>query len=148
MAHALNLTAKLKTDEASRKKLGEIAKVFATDLQPKIEHAMRESKIIHFARILVIGDNEYIQVLTEFDGDKKIYTTFFLNALGPIFKEIFSIVEGAPSWDVLQHPDQFYEYTRSINVKALGTKPDDPEAGFLFSAYGGKEVKEILPLLS
>jgi hypothetical protein len=30
----------------------------------------------------------------------------------------------------------------------LGTKADDPDAGFLFSAYGDKTVKDILAALN
>jgi hypothetical protein len=52
MPHALNLTIPIKQDEATKKKLAEIEKDFATKIQPKIDAALRKSKIVHFARVL------------------------------------------------------------------------------------------------
>ena len=56
---------------------------------------MAKSEVVHFARVLVI-DGKYLQVLTEFDGDSTAYTESFKQELGPAFREIVSLVEGAP----------------------------------------------------
>jgi hypothetical protein len=145
MATALNMTMKLKQDPASLAQLQALKAAFASKVQAGMEEAMRRSKLIHFARVLVI-DDKYIQVLTEFDGDKIVYTDFFRQALPDVFKSIFSLVEGAPPWDELNNRDAFYAYSRAQNIRALGDDKDDPEKeGFLFSAYGTKTVKEILP---
>lgn len=146
MAHALNLTLRLKSGAKTKQKLAHLKETFAIELQPKLDEALRKSQILHFARVLVI-DDKYIQVLTEFDGDKKVYTTFFLNALGPIFELVFSMVKDAPPWEEMKHPDKFFEITSRLNLRSLGAKADDPDAGYLFSAYEDKTVKDILAAL-
>jgi hypothetical protein len=148
MATALNMTMKLKQDPASLAQLQELKQVFASQVQPVMKAAMQKSELIHFARVLVI-DDKYIQVLTEFDGDKVVYTEFFRLALPGIFQKIFSLVEGAPPWEELNNRDSFYAYSRLQNVRALGVdESQDPQhEGYLFSAYGDKTVKEILSKL-
>jgi hypothetical protein len=76
MAHALNLTLKIKQDPETLQNLAAIAANFATKIQPKIDAALRKSEIVHFARVLVI-DNRYLQVITEYDGPHEDYTEFF-----------------------------------------------------------------------
>jgi hypothetical protein len=142
MATALNLTLPLKQDEESQKKLEHVKAIFADNIQPLIDAALRKSERVHYARVVVI-ENKYIQVLTEFDGDKKDYTKFFLKELPGVFETIFSLVEGAPSWDELKDEDRFYEVSKGLNAPSLGKKEDDPDAGYLFSAFGNKTVKEI-----
>ena len=67
MTHALNLTLPIKQDAESQAKLKHLADIFAAQVQPVIEAALRESKLVHFARVVVI-DNKYIQVITEYEG--------------------------------------------------------------------------------
>lgn len=147
MTTALNFTLKLKQDPATQATLQHVKAAFASTIQPAIDAALGESDIVHYARVLVI-DDQFIQVLTEFDGDKKVYTTFFLKALPEVFKTIFSLGEGVPSWEELQDEDRFYEVAKSLNVRSLGTKDDDPDAGFLFQAYKNTTVKEIKAALA
>ena len=143
MPHALNMTMPLKQDFQSQRKLDELKAKFAGGIQQAIGDALSKSKIVHFARVLVI-DNKYIQVLTEFDGDKKVYALFFLKELPHVFKAIFELVEDVPPWDELvQSEDLFFEVSQSFNLRALGTKEDDKTAGWLFSAFGTKTVKDI-----
>jgi hypothetical protein len=150
MAHALNLTLKLKQDPQSRQALQELKAAFATTVQPAIDQVLRKSKLVHFARVVVI-DDLYIQVLTEYDGEQQAYTNFFLKELPTIFQTVFALAEGAPSWDKLSKPDEFYKFSRDKNLPGLGEGIDDPglhkkkSDGYLFSAYGEKMVKELLP---
>jgi hypothetical protein len=141
MAIALNLTVKLKQDAESLTRLEQLGKAFPTQVQPLMDRALADSERVHFARVVVI-DNTYLQVLTEFDGDPLEYTTFFLEELGPIFREIFSLVEDAPPWQELQEPNRFFEYTSSRNLRSLG-ESTDPGRGYLFSAIGDTTVKEL-----
>ncbi len=60
MATALNMTMKLKQDAASQAKLTGLSAVFAQKVQPAIDAALRQSQIVHYARVLVI-DNQYIR---------------------------------------------------------------------------------------
>ena len=146
MPHPLNLTVKLKQDPESLAKLEQFKKVFATAVQPRIEKIFQESEIVHFARVLVI-DDKYIQVLTEYDGDKQEYTEFFRSQLPDVFEAIFSLVEDAPPWSELQDPNAFYNFGRSHNLKGLG-EGGDPEEGYLFSAFGNTTVKQLKEALT
>ncbi len=152
MAHALNLTLKIKQDPETQKKLAEIASIFPTVIQPKIDEALRVSKIVHFARVLVI-DNLYLQVITEYDGDHKAYTEFFRQKLPDVFGMLFSLAENAPPASAMGDEQAFWNFSKSLQLRSLGDAADgdlDGEgrpAGYLFSAYGNHEVKEILPKL-
>jgi hypothetical protein len=143
MAIALNLTAPLKQDAETQQKLQELAASFEHTVQPLIDAALSRSEIVHFARVVVI-DNKYIQVLTEFDGDPAQYTEFFRRELGPVFQVVFSLVEGAPSWDELNEPNAFYAFTHDLNLQSLGSSANgNGERGYLFSAFGDATVREI-----
>src|SRR3954468_21532763 len=120
MATALNLTAPVKQDPDTQARLHELVQAFPGSVQPALQAALDKSEVVHFARVLVI-DDKYLQVLTEFDGDPMTYTEFFRKELGPVFRQIFSLVEGAPPWEELNNPNTFFEYTRGLNRTALGT---------------------------
>ncbi|MBO4271406.1 hypothetical protein GSF24_12310 [Microbispora triticiradicis] len=143
MAIALNLTAPLKQDPESQQRLGQLVATFADQVQPAVDNALAKSGTVHFARVLVI-DNKYIQILTEFDGDTMQYTEFFRRELGEIFRVIFSLVEGAPPWEELNNPNSFFEYTHRLNLPCLGeaTAGNDGR-GYLFSALGDMTIREI-----
>jgi hypothetical protein len=151
MPHALNLTLPLKQDTASQQKLAYIAANFSKEIQPAIDKALAQSQIVHFARVLVI-DNKYLQVITEYDGGHKEYTEFFRRALSPVFEALFSLAEGAPPWDQLDQ-NSFFEFSKKCNIKSLGTATDGSlgadgkPSGYLFSAYANRTVKDILPKL-
>jgi hypothetical protein len=143
MATALNMTMKLKQDAQSRQQLAELKRNFATAIQPAIDAVFKESEIVHYARLLVV-DDRYIQVLTEFDGSADEYTEFFRLKLPNVFKAIFALVEGVPPWDELNDRDTFFRVARSLNQPALGNvAPGDNSQGYLFSAYGNATVKDI-----
>ena len=143
MALGLNFTAPLKQDPESQQALQELIAVFPQQVQPTIDAALAESDLVHFARILVI-DNKYLQVLTEFDGDPMQYTEFFRTKLPLLFAKMFSLVEDAPPWEELDNPNSFYEYTHSRNIPALGASTIvGYEHGYLFSAFGDTTVREI-----
>ncbi|WP_426420330.1 hypothetical protein [Bradyrhizobium genosp. A] len=153
MAHALNLTLRIKQDPDTLKRLAYIGSIFTTQIQPKIDAALRKSQIVHFARVLVI-DNKYLQVITEYDGPHTDYTEFFRTELPDVFAMLFSLAENAPGPEAMQDPDKFFEFSKGLQYRSLGDSVDgdkDQEghvAGYLFSAYGNKEVREILPKLS
>ncbi len=154
MAHALNLTLPIKQDPETLQKLQELKRDFATDIQPKIEAALRASKIVHFARVLVIHD-KFLQVITEYDGDPTEYTEFFRKALPEVFETLFSVAalpEGAPSFRELNE-ESFFKLSQSLDLPSLGESVEghvDREGrtkGYLFSAYGNRNVEEILQRL-
>jgi hypothetical protein len=144
MVFALNLTAPLKQDATSQERLERLVMGFTDELQPLIQAVLARSGIVHFARLLVIGEGKYLQVITEFDGAPFDYAEFFRTELGPVFEVIFSLVEGAPPWEELNAPGAFAEFTHSLNVKALGTSTIGTEGrGYLFSAFGDATVREL-----
>lgn len=142
MITALNMTVPLKQDPESQAKLQKLKELFADHIQPEIDRALRKSKMVHFARVLVIHDR-FLQVITEFDGDPEEYTEFFRRELPHVFKPIFELADGAPPWDELNDQDSFFEASKHLNVKALGRSEDGrEEQGWLFS-YFPKTVREI-----
>jgi hypothetical protein len=152
MAHALNLTLRIKQDPETLQRLAKIASIFKTEIQPKIDAALRKSKIVHFARVLVI-DNKYLQVITEYDGDHQDYTEFFRTELPDVFAMLFGLAENAPDKAALADKKAFFEFSKGLQLRSLGDATDDDTdqdgnvAGYLFSAYGKHRVDEILPKL-
>jgi hypothetical protein len=146
MTHALTLTLPIKQDEATQAKLKHLVETFATQVQPNIEAALKESKIVHFARVVVI-DDKYIQVITEYEGPHAEYTEFFRRKLAPVFAAIFSLVDNVPD---VSDGNAFWEFSKNHNYRSLGTSTDGSTdfsgepAGWLFSAYDHKEVEAIL----
>ena len=67
---------------------------------------------------------------------------------------LFSLAENAPPASAMEDQDEFFEFAKSLQVRSLGDSVDgDPDqeghvAGYLFSAYGIHEVKEILAKLN
>jgi hypothetical protein len=149
MTHALNLTLAIKQDAETQAKLAQLAEIFPTQVQPLIDAALRESKIVHFARVVVI-DNKYIQVITEYEGSHQEYTEFFRRKLTPVFAQIFSLADAVPD---VTDSNAFFEFSKNRNIRSLGnaadgsTDFDNKPAGWLFSAYDHKTVEEILTAL-
>ena len=56
----------------------------------------------------------------------------------------------SPTPDMLANPDKFFEFSKSLQVRALGNSVNGEGAdqGYLFSAYDNHEVREILPKLN
>ena len=150
MTHPLTLTLKIKQDPETLAALEQLKKDFAEHVQPVIEAALRKSKLVHFARVAVIGDNEYIQVITEYDGGHREYTEFFRRELTPVFAKIFSLADGIPD---VNDPAAFFEFSKNANVRTLGLSTDGAkdmngnQSGWLFSAYDHAEVKDLLGAL-
>src|SRR4051794_29940424 len=149
MALALNLTAPLKQDPASQQALTHFVATFGETVQPLLDAALAKSNLVHFARVVVIGEPpQYVQVLTEYDGDPLFYTEFFRVELGPLFQHVFALVEGAPPWEELDDKQSFYHYAQTLNLASLGKDSHPLNRGYLFSAYGQARVDEIKPALS
>jgi hypothetical protein len=148
MAHALNLTLPIKQDPETLAKLQHVKAIFAKEIQPKIDEALRESEIVHFARVLVVHD-KYLQVITEYDGGPKEYTEFFRQTLPDVFATLFSLAEGAPSFDDLDE-EAFFKLSQGLDLPSLGestegfTDAHGKSKGYLFSAYGNRTVKQML----
>ena len=134
MVTTLNLTLPIKQDIVTKAKLLFLQNKFKNDIQPVVEAALRKSGIVHYARFVLIGD-DFLQILTEFDGEFRPYTDFFANELGPVFAELFSLVDGAPTAAEVADPDKFFKYIQKHNLPPVGD--------YVFSAYGERTVKDI-----
>ena len=143
MPNALNLAAPIKQDPESQAQLQGLIDTFSQTGQPLLDAALSKSEIVHYARVVVL-DNRYMLILTEFDGDPFQYTEFFRTELGPLFQSVFSLIEGAPSWEELNDPNSFFEYMQGLDKPSLGTSTVGNEGrGFLFSSFGDATVREI-----
>jgi hypothetical protein len=150
MTHALTLTLPIRQDAETQTRLRQLTEIFEEKVQPAIEAALQQSHIVHFARVVVI-DNKYIQVITEYEGPHQEYTEFFRRALTPVFAAIFSLAEGAPE---ANDTNAFWEYSKNHNIRSLGrsnggsTDFNGNPAGWLFSAYGHRTVEQIQEALA
>lgn len=145
MTHALNLTLKIKQDAETQAKLAHLKQIFPTQVQPLIEQALRKSRLVHFARVVVI-DDKYIQIITEYEGSHQEYTEFFRDALKPILGAILGLAAEVPD---VNDANAFWAFAKDHNHRSLGTATDGSldfegkPAGWLFSAYDHKTVKDI-----
>ncbi|MFL5289520.1 MAG: hypothetical protein ACJ8AW_53325 [Rhodopila sp.] len=152
MPHALNLTLPIRQDAETKKRLEELKRTFAAGPQKKIDTALRASQTVHSARVVVI-DDKYLQVLTVYDGDHREYTEFFRKELPDVFALLFSLAETPPDRDDLKDPDAFFRFAASCQVRSLGESTEGltgvggESEGYLFSAFGSRTVKQILPKL-
>ena len=147
MPHALNMTIPIKQDAATIAKLRDLERDFTSKYQDQLDKALRDSKLVHYARVVNIGDR-FLQVITEYDGDHKGYTEFFRRALPELFAAIFELAD-APSFGQLDE-NSFFQVSKKLQHRSLGQSVDGsvdgegkPE-GYLFSAYDGRSVKEVL----
>jgi hypothetical protein len=131
--NTLNLTLPIKQDLITKAKLVFLQNKFNTELKDKVDAALKKSNIVHFARFVLIGD-DYLQVLTEFDGDFKEYTDFFAQELGAVFKELFTVVEGAETVDITDG-NEFFEFIKAHNLSPIGD--------YIYTSYPNSTVKDI-----
>jgi len=152
MPHVLNLTLPIRQDAETKKRLEHVKRVFASEIQGKIDKALAASQIVHSARVVVI-DDKYLQVLTVYDGDHREYTEFFRKELPDVFALLFSLADTPPQSDDLKDPDAFFNFAASCQVRSLGESTEGLKGvggeseGYLFSAFGSRSVKQILPKL-
>lgn len=144
MTHTLNLTIRIKQDAASQALLKKFTEELFPAVQNKIAEAMKKSRILHFARVVVI-ENKYLQVLTEYDGDRDAYTEFFRRELPDVFKLVFSLAEDAPDPSVIDDKIKFLTYARSKDIHPIGKSiSGDEDDGWVFSAYNHLTVEQVL----
>jgi hypothetical protein len=110
------LTLPIKQDPETLKKLEDLKAVFAEEVQPKIDDALRQSEIVHFARVLVVHD-KYQQVITAYDGDPKEYTEFFRLALPGVFEKLFALTEAPPFSELDEN--SFFQASQALDLPCL-----------------------------
>jgi hypothetical protein len=132
----LNVTLPLKQDPDSQAKIKDFAAKFATDYWPKVKQVLGDSKMVHYARFVVVGTPpKYVQILTEYDTDFRVYTDYFADHLQDFFGAVFGLVEGAPPPGTVMDRETIYKLVKSFDLPCLGD--------VYFAAYPELTVKEI-----
>jgi hypothetical protein len=136
LPNILNVTLPLKQDADSQAKIAAFAGRFATDYWPTVRKVLADSKMVHYARFVVVGTPpRYIQILTEYDTDFRVYTDYFADNLKDFFAAVFSLVEGAPPPGAPIDREAVYQLVKRFDLPCLGK--------VFFSAFGELTVKEI-----
>ena len=136
MPNILNVTLPLKQDAESQAKIKGLIAAFKTDLWPEVSKVLAESKMVHYARFVIVGTPpQYVQILTEYDNDFRPYTDYFAARLNAFFRSVFDLVEGAPPVGTPLTKEDIYKIVGATDLPCLG--------GVYFSAYGNLTLKEI-----
>jgi len=134
ITQGLNLTLELKSPLMMLPLL-----VAIEALQRRTDEALKELHFVHFARFLPTRDNQYLLVITEFDGDLEPYVMDFAASISEVFSAILAFVKDAPPLPVHEHPDEFWAFIQKNN-KVLGTF----NQWALYSSYPDKTVLDII----
>jgi hypothetical protein len=136
LPNILNVTLPLKQDADSQAKIKALGEKFASVYWPKVKKVLADSQMVYYARFVVIGDPpRYLQILTEYDSDFRVYTDYFADNLKEFFDAVFAVVEGAPPAGTPVNREAVYRLVQTFNLPCLGN--------VWFSAFGEKTVKEI-----
>ena len=103
---------------------------------PRIEQALRESRIVHFAWFEFLDQGRQLALRTVYDFRFRDYLEYFALRVGDLFDQLFEHLEGAPPLPVSQNVDAFIEVIRARN----GT----PAQGYFFSAYPQARTSQIV----
>jgi len=106
-------------------------------VQKRTFEALQELHFVHFARFLPTRDNQFLLVVTEFDGDLEPYVMDFAASISDVFSAILMFVKDAPPLPVHEHPDEFWAFIQKNN-KVLGIDPWP-----VYSSYPQKTVLDI-----
>jgi hypothetical protein len=136
LPNILNVTLPLKQDADSQAKIKALGEQFATVYWPKVRKVLSDSKMVYYARFVIVGDPpRYLQILTEYDSDFRIYTDYFADNLQDFFSAVFAVVEGAPPPGTPITREFVYKLVQNFDLPCLGQ--------VWFSAFGELTVKEI-----
>jgi len=121
MPNFLNLTLPIKQDDQSQAEIRSFASQFGDTAQPITNQIMRQSRDVHHARAVVIeyqGKVLFLQVITEYDSDFKIYTKWFAAKLPDFFAALFHFVPDGLTLDEIKDPDKLDDKYHNVK-KAL-----------------------------
>lgn len=135
----LTLVMKGKSPEsfAELRQLVEYLQSLPQDQNP-IVAALNKIGTVHFARF-VFFESDQLAVITTYDGDFATYINEFINEIGEIFNQLLEHVQDAPPLPVQTYRQEFLEYVRCHDLRAVGT---------FYSAYADHTVLDILDMAS
>lgn len=96
--------------------------------------ALNKIGTVHFARFAFL-DHDQLAVITSYDGDFETYINEFVDEIGDVFNTLLSFVTDAPPLPVQEHRQEFLDYVRAFDRRAVGT---------FYSAYPDRTVLDIL----
>lgn len=94
---------------------------------PRIEHALHDSRHVHYAWFEFLEQDSLLCLHTIYDGDFDAYIEHFALKVGDLFDLLFDCIEGAPPLPVSENPGAFIETIRRHNQAVAG--------GYFFSAH-------------
>jgi hypothetical protein len=94
---------------------------------PRIEHALHDSRHVHYAWFEFLEHDSVLCLHTVYDGDFDAYIEHFALKVGDLFDLLFDCIEGAPPLPVGENPGPFIETIRRNNRA--------PAGGYFFSAH-------------
>lgn len=103
---------------------------------PRIEHALREARHVHFAWFELIESDSVLVLHTVYDGPFSAYIQHFALRVGELFDALFDHIEDPPPKPVKHFPNEFVAHIQRYN------RP--PVVNYLFSAYPQSEVARIM----
>ncbi len=103
---------------------------------PRIEQVLRESRHVHFAWFELIEADTVLVLHTVYDGPFGAYLQHFALQAGDLFDSLFQYMEDPPPMPVEKFPTEFAAHLLRYNRQPL--------QGYLFSAYPGAEVAQII----
>lgn len=131
----LVMKGKSPEDSAALRQLVEHIQSLPQDQNP-IVAALNKIGTVHFARFAFL-DNDQLAVITTYDGDFATYINEFVNEIGDIFNKLLAHVVDAPPLPVQTYRQEFLEYVRARDLRAVGT---------FYSAYPDRTVLDILDM--
>lgn len=101
--------------------------------------ALNKIGTVHFARFAFLEDQQQLLVITAYDGDFATYINEFINEIGDVFNTLLEYVADAPPLPVQTYRQEFLEYVRARDLRAVGT---------FYSAYPNHTVLDLLDMAS
>jgi cytochrome P450 len=130
----LNVVMRIKSPVAEH---AQILQKVITSAAPSIEHLLRHSKMVHFARFVLLNNDTELALFTTYDAPFEEYIRHFARAAGPLFDKIFEHIEEHPPMPVRNHPDEFVEFIRRFDRPSVG--------GYFFSVNPGLKSMGVSP---
>lgn len=125
----LNVVMKIRSPTAEH---AAALKLILQSAAPSIERLLAASKMVHFARFILLSGETELGLFTVFDGDTRPYLEYFAKVAGPLFDKIFEHIEPRPPMPIRQHQEEFVQHIQRFNIPSA--------ANYFFSAHPRRKV--------
>jgi hypothetical protein len=104
-------------------------------LQPTLTQALQDSDHVHFASFLLLENDTRLALFAFIDQDINDHLPDIARDLGPVLEPLLPHIRHAPSLPVKNHPWEFGEWLRLVNLAPVGD--------YVFSAYPNASLAMI-----